>query len=77
MIFLAWGLWVLFSGQFPVRKGIAKGRQARLVGVALCLLGGIEMLLPAGFGLPFFILGILCLGAFYFMLDGEPLKPKK
>ena len=77
MIFLAWGLWVLFSGQFPVRRGIAKGRSARLVGVALCLLGGIELMTPPGFGIGFFLLGISCLGVFYFMLDGEPLKRKK
>lgn len=72
MIFLAWGLWVLVYGQFPVKRGVATGKTARLVGIALVLLGGIEWFIPTGYGIVFFVLEIACLVTFYFLLDSDP-----
>lgn len=74
MIFLAWGLWVLCYGQFPVRRGIAKGTSARLVGVVLGLLGLLEWAIPQSYSLVYFIVSIACIGVFYFMLDGEEVQ---
>lgn len=74
MVFLAWGLWVLCYGQFPVRRGIAKGMSARLVGAALALIGVLEWAIPQGYALAYFLVAFGCVSLFYFMLDGEEVK---
>lgn len=67
---------MLVYGQFPVRRGIAKGGPARLVGIAFILLGGIELFIPKEHWMVFLLLELACVGIFYFMLDGEPPKKK-
>jgi len=72
MLFLAWGLWVLVYGQIPVRSGIVKGKDARIIGLVFLLFAALELSMPSEYIRLFYAIEISALGVICFMVKVKP-----
>lgn len=72
MVCVAWGLWLLVYGKFPVRSGALVGKDARIVGLVMILMGLIGLFVPPSLLLLYIGLEVCALGAVYYFARGDP-----
>lgn len=72
LIFLAWGLWVAVYGQMPVRSGIVVGKDARIIGLGMMLMGLLALFVPPDFGMLYAGFEVACVAGVFFLAKGVP-----
>lgn len=61
-------------GQFPVRRGIATGKNARIIGLGMILMALLELFVPEDFGILYACFEAAYVAAVYFSVEGDSDK---